>query len=154
MLASVYAVPDPVVGDQVMAAVQLRPGLDALDGESCSPFLAAQGDLGTKWTPRFVRMSAELPGHRHQQGTQARPAGRALEQRRPGALAAREGRGVPRVGTGRSERARKGDRGSSLLARRILIVRHVLSSGGGPGPVDGRQDPVRSAPRLGITTVT
>ena len=24
-------------------------------------FLAAQGDLGTKWTPRFVRMSAELP---------------------------------------------------------------------------------------------
>ena len=28
VLASVYAVPDPVVGDQVMAAVQLRPGLD------------------------------------------------------------------------------------------------------------------------------
>ena len=27
-LAAVYAVPDPVVGDQVMAAVQLRPGLD------------------------------------------------------------------------------------------------------------------------------
>ena len=33
VLASVYAVPDPVVGDQVMAAVQLRPGLDALDAE-------------------------------------------------------------------------------------------------------------------------
>src|SRR6185437_12940602 len=27
VLAAVYAVPDPVVGDQVMAAVQLRPGL-------------------------------------------------------------------------------------------------------------------------------
>ena len=33
VLASVYAVPDPVVGDQVMAAVQLRPGVDALDAE-------------------------------------------------------------------------------------------------------------------------
>jgi fatty-acyl-CoA synthase len=61
VLASVYAVPDLVVGDQVMAAVQLRPGLTALDGEELLGFLAAQGDLGTKWTPRFVRMSAELP---------------------------------------------------------------------------------------------
>jgi fatty-acyl-CoA synthase len=61
VLASVYAVPDPVVGDQVMAAVQLRPGVHALDGEDLREFLAAQGDLGTKWAPRFVRMSAELP---------------------------------------------------------------------------------------------
>ncbi len=61
VLASVYAVPDPVVGDQVMAAVQLRPGVDALDGEELRGFLAAQGDLGTKWAPRFVRMSGELP---------------------------------------------------------------------------------------------
>ena len=61
VLASVYAVPDPVVGDQVMAAVQLRPGLGALDPEELDGFLAAQGDLGTKWAPRFVRMSAALP---------------------------------------------------------------------------------------------
>jgi fatty-acyl-CoA synthase len=61
VLASVYAVPDPVVGDQVMAAVQLRPGLDALDPEGLASFLAAQSDLGTKWGPRFVRMSAALP---------------------------------------------------------------------------------------------
>ncbi len=61
VLASVYAVPDPVVGDQVMAAVQLRPGVDGLDGSSLLGFLAEQGDLGTKWAPRFVRMSASLP---------------------------------------------------------------------------------------------
>jgi fatty-acyl-CoA synthase len=61
VLASVYAVPDPVVGDQVMAAVQLRPGVDALDGSAFEAFLAAQRDLGTKWAPRFVRMSASLP---------------------------------------------------------------------------------------------
>ncbi len=61
VLASVYAVPDPVVGDQVMAAVQLRPGLDVLDAEGLVEFLASQGDLGTKWSPRFVRMSDALP---------------------------------------------------------------------------------------------
>ncbi len=61
VLAAVYAVPDPLVGDQVMAAVQLRPGVDALDAEGLAPFLDAQGDLGTKWAPRFVRMSTSLP---------------------------------------------------------------------------------------------
>ncbi len=61
VLASVYAVPDPVVGDQVMAAVQLRPGIDSLDAAGLADFLAAQGDLGTKWAPRFVRMSDALP---------------------------------------------------------------------------------------------
>jgi len=61
VLAAVYAVPDPVVGDQVMAAVQLRPGLDALDADGLAAFLAAQEDLGTKWAPRFVRMTPALP---------------------------------------------------------------------------------------------
>jgi fatty-acyl-CoA synthase len=50
-----------VVGDQVMAAVQLRPGVDELDPAALAAFLSAQGDLGTKWAPRFVRMSASLP---------------------------------------------------------------------------------------------
>jgi fatty-acyl-CoA synthase len=61
VLASVYAVPDPAVGDQVMAAVQLRPGVSSLDAAEFDAFLAAQGDLGTKWAPRFVRLSAALP---------------------------------------------------------------------------------------------
>jgi fatty-acyl-CoA synthase len=60
-LAVVYAVPDPVVGDQVMAAVQLRPGVDALHPGELAAFLAAQSDLGTKWAPRFVRMTGALP---------------------------------------------------------------------------------------------
>lgn len=61
VLAAVYAVPDPAVGDQVMAAVQLRPGVDVLDGLELHEFLSSQGDLGTKWAPRFVRLSTELP---------------------------------------------------------------------------------------------
>jgi fatty-acyl-CoA synthase len=61
VLAAVYAVPDPVVGDQVMAAVQLRPEVAAIDPADLAQFLAAQGDLGTKWAPRFVRVCGSLP---------------------------------------------------------------------------------------------
>jgi fatty-acyl-CoA synthase len=59
-LAAVYAVPDPVVGDQVMAALQLRPDA-GFDPEEFAGFLGAQNDLGTKWSPRFVRVCPELP---------------------------------------------------------------------------------------------
>jgi fatty-acyl-CoA synthase len=60
LLAVVYAIPDPEVGDQVMAAVQLHPGRD-LDPVGFADFLAAQPDLGTKWAPRFVRVTDQLP---------------------------------------------------------------------------------------------
>jgi fatty-acyl-CoA synthase len=60
VLAAVYAVPDPDVGDRVMAALQLRPGT-AFDPEGFAAFLASQSDLGTKWTPRFVRVADTLP---------------------------------------------------------------------------------------------
>ncbi|HUI02498.1 MAG TPA: AMP-binding protein [Acidimicrobiales bacterium] len=60
VVAVVYAVPDPAVGDQVMAAIQLRPGT-AFDPGSFAAFLAAQGDMGTKWAPRFVRVCDSAP---------------------------------------------------------------------------------------------
>jgi fatty-acyl-CoA synthase len=60
VLAVVYAVPDPVTGDQVMAALQLRPGA-VFDPGSFAAFLAAQPDMGTKWVPRFIRVSDALP---------------------------------------------------------------------------------------------
>jgi fatty-acyl-CoA synthase len=60
VLAAVYAVPDPVVGDQVMTAVQLRPGAE-FDASEFADFMAAQSDLGTKWSPRFVRVCPVLP---------------------------------------------------------------------------------------------
>ncbi|WP_116111379.1 long-chain-fatty-acid--CoA ligase [Amycolatopsis ruanii] len=56
--AAVYAVPDPAVGDQVMAALVLSGPLTP--GEFGS-FLAAQPDLGPKQLPRFVRLVSELP---------------------------------------------------------------------------------------------
>ncbi|MFF4773668.1 AMP-binding protein [Microtetraspora fusca] len=57
---AVYAVPDPTVGDQVMAAVVPADG-HAFAPESFAAFLARQPDLGTKWVPRYVRITAELP---------------------------------------------------------------------------------------------
>lgn len=60
VLASVYAVPDTAVGDQVMAALLLRPGA-AFDPEGFSRFLSEQADLGTKAAPRFVRIASGLP---------------------------------------------------------------------------------------------
>jgi len=60
VLASVYAVPDTVVGDQVMATLLLHEGR-TFDPEGFATFLAAEEDLGTKWAPRYVRVTASLP---------------------------------------------------------------------------------------------
>ncbi|MFG2137174.1 AMP-binding protein [Streptomyces sp. NPDC048650] len=57
---AVYAVPDPVAGDQVMAALAMRTGT-AFDPAGFAAFLAAQPDLGTKMAPRFVRLLETLP---------------------------------------------------------------------------------------------
>lgn len=57
---AVYGVPDPVTGDQVMAALELRPGR-TFAADEFSAFLDAQRDLGTKWTPRFVRVVDAIP---------------------------------------------------------------------------------------------
>ncbi|MCB1004438.1 MAG: hypothetical protein KDB35_09680, partial [Acidimicrobiales bacterium] len=59
-MAAVYGVPDPVVGDQCMAALVLRPGA-TFDPEGFAAFLAEQADLGTKSAPRLVRIVVALP---------------------------------------------------------------------------------------------
>jgi fatty-acyl-CoA synthase len=43
-----------------MAALELRAG-SSFDPGAFDEFLAAQGDLGTKWSPSFVRITSELP---------------------------------------------------------------------------------------------
>ncbi|MFF4258473.1 long-chain-fatty-acid--CoA ligase [Streptomyces sp. NPDC001663] len=53
---AVYAVPDPVTGDQVMATVA-----GSFDPAEFAGFLAAQPDLGTKMAPRFVRVVERMP---------------------------------------------------------------------------------------------
>ncbi|MFF0289282.1 AMP-binding protein [Streptomyces sp. NPDC005262] len=57
---AVYAVPDPVAGDLVMAALALREGA-VFDPAAFAAFLAAQPDLGTKMAPRFVRIVPAMP---------------------------------------------------------------------------------------------
>ncbi len=57
---AVYPVPDPVVGDQVMAALVMDAGAK-FDAEKFRAFLAEQPDLGPKQWPSLVRISSELP---------------------------------------------------------------------------------------------
>lgn len=60
VMVAVYAVPDPRTGDQVMAAIEMRAGA-TFDAEAFAAFLTEQHDLGTKWTPRFVRITGDMP---------------------------------------------------------------------------------------------
>lgn len=57
--AAVYPVPDPATGDQVMATLQVSA--DAFDPDLFQGFLVEQPDLGTKWAPRLVRVTQDLP---------------------------------------------------------------------------------------------
>ncbi|MGV9451163.1 AMP-binding protein [Streptomyces sp. NPDC003635] len=53
---AVYAVPDPVTGDQVMATLA-----GTFDPLGFTEFLRSQPDLGTKMAPRFVRVTDAMP---------------------------------------------------------------------------------------------
>jgi fatty-acyl-CoA synthase len=55
---AIYGIPDPTVGDRVMAALIVRNGFEA---SKLGEFLSAQEDLGPKQWPSFVRISADLP---------------------------------------------------------------------------------------------
>jgi fatty-acyl-CoA synthase len=57
---AVYPIPDPAVGDRVMAALVLRDGT-RFDVDEFQTFLAEQPDLGPKQWPSFVRIGTELP---------------------------------------------------------------------------------------------
>jgi fatty-acyl-CoA synthase len=57
---AVYPVPDPAVGDQVMAALVMAPGAE-FDADKFRAFLAEQPDLGPKQWPSYVRICAALP---------------------------------------------------------------------------------------------
>jgi fatty-acyl-CoA synthase len=57
---AVYGVPNADAGDDVMAALVMGEGA-AFDPEEFAGFVARQPDLGLKWTPRYLRITAELP---------------------------------------------------------------------------------------------
>jgi fatty-acyl-CoA synthase len=59
-VASVYGVPDPETGDQVMVTLLMGDG-EAFDPDRFARFLEREPSLGTKWMPRFVRVTALLP---------------------------------------------------------------------------------------------
>lgn len=60
VMCAVYPVPDPTTGDMVMVAVEMAGG-HRFDPAAFDSFLAEQRDLGTKWSPRLVRITAGMP---------------------------------------------------------------------------------------------
>lgn len=60
LVNAVYPVPDSRTGDQVMVAIEMMSGT-RFDPAAFDEFLAAQEDLGTKWSPRFVRIVDHMP---------------------------------------------------------------------------------------------
>jgi fatty-acyl-CoA synthase len=58
VMCAVYPVPDPRTGDQVMATLELDGDFDPA---GFAAFLEDQPDLGTKWAPRFIRITKEMP---------------------------------------------------------------------------------------------
>ena len=80
---AVYAVPDEQVGDQVIAAAGAARRRK-LDPAAFAAFLAGQVDLGTKWAPRFVRISRELPRTATNKVLKRHLAAENVELRRPG----------------------------------------------------------------------
>ena len=94
VLASVYAVPDTVVGDQVMATVLLRRGSVVRPG-------GLRRLPGRRGRPGHQVGAPLRPGHRraardgHHQGAQAGAAQRGLALPRAGVVATGEGRPLP-----------------------------------------------------------
>lgn len=59
MLASVYGVPDPEAGDQVMATLALQTGA-TFDPAVFSRFVDGAANLPPRWRPMFVRITYEV----------------------------------------------------------------------------------------------
>jgi fatty-acyl-CoA synthase len=60
IIAAVYGVPSPDVGDDTMVALHVRDA-DAFDANEFVAWLASQSDASPKWVPRYVRVSRGLP---------------------------------------------------------------------------------------------
>ncbi len=58
--AVVVPIPDPRTGDQVLAVLEMSDP-ESFDPDVFGDFLERQGDLGTKWAPRFVRITEHVP---------------------------------------------------------------------------------------------
>ncbi len=59
-VASVYGVPDPETGDQVMVTLLMHDDVE-FDPEGFARFLEGEAALGPKWVPRLARITRQLP---------------------------------------------------------------------------------------------
>ena len=100
-VVAVYAVPDTTAGagDQVMAALELRPGA-RFDADGFADWLAEPAGPGHQVDAALRADLALAPPDRHRQGDQGQSAGRGLGHDGPGVVAPR--RSSRDAGRGRS----------------------------------------------------
>ena len=79
---AVVGVPDPLAGDQILAAIELLPGRSFDPGRLRVFSGRTSPDLGTKWAPRFVRGHAGDPGDQSGQDRQEAAAAPGVAVRR------------------------------------------------------------------------
>jgi fatty-acyl-CoA synthase len=60
VVAAAYGVPDSQAGDQVMACLVLRGGAP-FDPVAFARWIDTQPDVGPKWRPRYLRVTASMP---------------------------------------------------------------------------------------------
>ena len=152
VLAAVYAVPDEEVGDQVMCAVQLRPGTRVRPGWVRRVPLRA-GGLGNEVVAPLRAGHADAAGHRDPEGPEAGAAPGALGGRGPGVLASPHRGGVAGHDRRRPAGAAGPLRGPPAPgpARAGLTARRV--GAGGLGSLDMAEDLLRPlADRVAVVT--
>ena len=84
-----------------MVALQLEPGVEFDTGPRSTSSSPRQPDLGVKWSPRYVRVAADLPVTATSQDPEAPAARRAVGVHGPGLVAARARRAAAPADAGR-----------------------------------------------------
>ncbi len=118
-----------------MAALELRTPKPSTRPPS-TPSSRAQPDLGTKWSPRYVRVSAIAAGHADEQGAEAPAPLRALGVRRAGVVPAERGRRAS--GGSQAEDRRRAPR--RLRGARARVTAHLSLD---RRISDGNRSPIR-----------
>ena len=97
--AAVYAVPDDLVGDQIMAAIVLRDGAE-FDADAFEKFLSTHEEMSPKAWPRYVWIADALPTTATNKILKRELVGRGLDVS-GGVVWKRDGAGYCVIGTGR-----------------------------------------------------
>ena len=116
-LVAVYAVPDPNVGDQVMAAIVLQDDASLTPAELDRRSWPPRRTCPPKAWPRYVRIAPSLPSTATNKVLKRELIAQGADRRRRGAVGARGARDGVRHGSPDGRPAQASAEGSALTSR-------------------------------------